>query len=98
MNVAEDPYGTPVVYETSSRIAGYVHSDMQVKIDGSAAVIAQKVEKGAVIAFADNPNFRAFWFGTNRLFLNAIFFADTIVKTGDASKAARVPTSGTHVH
>ena len=23
---------------------------------------------------ADNPNFRAFWYGTDRLFTNAVFF------------------------
>ena len=28
----------------------------------------------------DNPNFRAFWYGTNRLFANAIFFGNTINK------------------
>ena len=28
--------------------------------------------------FADNPNFRGAWYGTNRLFLNAIFLGDKI--------------------
>jgi hypothetical protein len=27
---------------------------------------------------AENPNFRAFWYGTNRLLLNALFFAPLI--------------------
>jgi len=31
-----------------------------------------------VISLSDNPNFRAFWYGTNKLFLNAIFFGHTI--------------------
>jgi hypothetical protein len=26
----------------------------------------------------DNPNFRAIWYGTNKLFLNAIFFGQVI--------------------
>jgi hypothetical protein len=26
----------------------------------------------------ENPNFRAFWFGTNRLLLNAVFFGGII--------------------
>jgi hypothetical protein len=24
----------------------------------------------------DNPNFRGYWLGTNRLFLNAVFFGE----------------------
>ena len=31
--------------------------------------------KGSVILFADDPNFRGYWYGTNRLFLNALFFS-----------------------
>ena len=30
----------------------------------------------SIIGFSDNPNFRAFWYGTNKLFANAIFFGD----------------------
>ena len=36
------------------------------------------VEVGRVICMSDNPNFRAFWYGTNKLFANAIFFGNTI--------------------
>ena len=37
-----------------------------------------KVGKGIAVMFADNPNFRGAWYGTNRLFLNAIFLGDRI--------------------
>jgi hypothetical protein len=30
--------------------------------------------RGEVMGFTDNTNFRAFWYGTNRLMMNAIFF------------------------
>ncbi len=33
---------------------------------------------GKVIFFADNPNFRGTWYGTNKLFLNALFFGSHI--------------------
>lgn len=32
-------------------------------------------KKGSIILFADNPNFRGYWYGTNKLFLNALFFS-----------------------
>ncbi len=34
------------------------------------------LEKGKVIYFTDNTNFRAFWYGTNKLLMNAIFFGN----------------------
>jgi hypothetical protein len=34
--------------------------------------------RGKVINMADNTNFRAFWYGTNKLFANAIFFGNII--------------------
>jgi hypothetical protein len=38
-----------------------------------------------VIAMPDNPNFRAFWYGTNKLFLNSIFFGQII--NGSSARA-----------
>ncbi|MCH7785433.1 MAG: hypothetical protein IIB06_08470, partial [Bacteroidetes bacterium] len=35
-----------------------------------------KLGNGHVIYFTDNTNFRAFWYGTNKLLMNAIFFGD----------------------
>jgi hypothetical protein len=35
-----------------------------------------------VVIFADNPNFRGVWYGTNKLFLNAVFFGDVVKRTG----------------
>ena len=47
---------------------------MNEEIKNSASIIARNVGSGSVILFADNPHFRAFWFGTEGLFLNAILF------------------------
>jgi len=40
--------------------------------------MVQTVGRGRVIHMADNPNFRAFWLGSMRLFTNAIFFGKII--------------------
>ena len=42
------------------------------------AVIPQMKEngKGRIIIMTDNTNFRAFWYGTNRILTNAIFLSD----------------------
>ena len=35
-------------------------------------------DAGKIISISDNPNFRAFWYGTNKIFLNALFFGKSI--------------------
>ena len=91
MKASQDPYATVAVYRSPSLLAGYVHPDVGQAIDGSAAIVAEKQGKGAVITMVDNPNFRAYWFGTNRLFLNALFFGGVLEKTGDPAKPGSPP-------
>jgi len=45
---------------------------------GSSSLIVSGLKSGRVIIFADNPNFRGTWYGTNKLFLNAIFLGKNI--------------------
>lgn len=74
----KNPYSSPLIYTESPLAAGYVHPKDLPGIAGKPAVLVGGIGSGSVIAFVDNPNFRAFWFGTNRLFLNAIYFGHTI--------------------
>ena len=55
-------------------MSGYISNKMNEEIKNSASIIARKVGSGSVILFADNPHFRAFWYGTEGLLLNAVFF------------------------
>jgi len=55
-------------------LSGYISSRRLAELKGTSALIARRSGSGSIILFADNPNFRAFWYGTNGLFLNAIFF------------------------
>ena len=50
----------------------------QDEIGGTPAVIAQRLGRGSVILFADNPTFRATFRGTERMFMNAVFFSGLI--------------------
>ena len=69
------PGATVATYsEARPRISGYVSDEMEDLARGSASIEAHGVGGGNVILMMDNPNFRAFWWGTNGLFLNAIFF------------------------
>ena len=78
---AENPYETPLRYLDQPLVSGYLGVERAEQLGGSAAVLATKVGQGAVIRFADNPNFRGFWYGTNRLYLNALFLGQILTET-----------------
>jgi len=71
---SSNPYINPVRYTPSPLLAGYI-SDPNLKVlANSAAVHISSMGRGNIIMLVDNPNFRAFWWGTNKLFANSIFF------------------------
>ena len=75
MEPTENPYGTVIAYSAEPVLSGYVSEKNREALAGTAALIAERMGNGSVILFADNPNFRGYWYGTNKLFLNALFFS-----------------------
>jgi len=73
-----NPYSTPVLYSEDPLISGYVNEENRELIAGSASLVIDQVGQGAVVLALDNPTFRAFWWGTQRLLSNAIFFGDLL--------------------
>ncbi|MGD8325852.1 MAG: M14 family zinc carboxypeptidase [Sphingomonadales bacterium] len=71
----EDPYATVAAYGEDPLISGYASEEDQRLMAGTPAIIAERFHAGSVILFADNPAFRGYWYGTNKLVLNAIFFS-----------------------
>ena len=78
MEKSKNPYATPFYYGKDPLQSGWVSKENADAIKNSAAVIVNTVGSGRVINIADNPNFRAFWLGGTKLFMNAIFFGRTI--------------------
>ena len=74
----KNPYASPVVLSEKPLLAGYVHPTVLPMGAKAANVIIYGIGRGRVICFSGNPNFRAFWYGTNRMFANAIFFGNLI--------------------
>ncbi|MFN3590074.1 MAG: M14 metallopeptidase family protein [Spirosomataceae bacterium] len=74
----KDAYNTPLMFTQKPLVAGYVHPKNEARIKNSPAVVADRVGAGKVVAFTDNPNFRAFWYGTNKLFINSLFFGNLV--------------------
>lgn len=78
MKPADNPYATPLRYTNSPLASGYISDDNLELMGGTASIIVSSYGSGKVISFADNPAFRAFWFGTNKLLMNAVFFGNNI--------------------
>ncbi len=72
-----EPSATPgtnvAVYADEPLISGYISLQRLEHARGAASVVADHFGEGRVVAIHDSPNFRAFWYGTNGLFLNAVF-------------------------
>lgn len=78
MEKSKNPYATPFYYKDKPLQSGWISKENYDAIKNSAAVIVNTVGNGRVINIADNPNFRAFWLGGTKLFMNAIFFGRII--------------------
>nr|WP_245772047.1 M14 metallopeptidase family protein [Rhodothermus profundi] len=73
---SEVPGANVAVYTEQPLLSGYLSAARRQQAPGAAAVVAQRYGRGRIILIMDNPNFRAFWPGSSRLFLNAVFFGD----------------------
>lgn len=74
----EDPFAVVVRYADDPLLSGYASERRREEIGGTPAVIAQRMGRGTIVLFADNPNFRATFRGTERMFMNAVFFSRLI--------------------
>lgn len=78
MEKSKNAYANPFVYTSSPLLSGYVSKENLERFKDSPAVTVSNVGRGKVITLVDNPNFRAFWYGTNKIFMNALFFGSSI--------------------
>ena len=76
----ENPWATVIEIPQNALLSGFASDENQANLAGKASVIAERHGQGSVILFADNPNFRAYFFGTNKLFMNSLFFSKGFVR------------------
>ena len=76
---SKSAYATVAKYSENPHIDGFVSKDnLENFIKPSASLLVSPIGNGRVVLFADNPNFRGAWYGTNKLFLNALFLGSEI--------------------
>jgi hypothetical protein len=69
-------YNNPIKYTKAPLLSGYISEENLDSISSTVPLKIGKIGRGTIVAFTDNTNFRAFWYGTNKLLMNAIFFRD----------------------
>ncbi len=75
---SNSPYSTVVQYTDTPLLDGYVHPDNLPMLSKAVSTMVSPIGRGRAVLFVDNPNFRGFWYGTNRLLMNALFFGEHI--------------------
>jgi len=70
-------YNSPVRYIAAPLLSGYCSAENLARISNSVFA-SVSTAGGRVISINDDTNFRAIWFGTEKIFANAVFFGQTL--------------------
>ena len=76
MTKDEQSFNNPILYNSNPLISGYVSEENLSLIKKSSPFKLIRRGKGKILLMTDNTNFRAFWFGTNRILLNMLFHSN----------------------
>jgi hypothetical protein len=66
------------LYAKSPRVSGYLSKENEHNIEDTPFLVHEQLGSGNIILFADDPNFRLFWDGLNKVFLNSILLMPSI--------------------
>lgn len=67
-------YNNPIKYTNTPLLSGYISKPNLEALKNTVPFQIKKYGVGKVVVFTDNTNFRGFWYGTNKLLMNAVFF------------------------
>lgn len=73
-----NPMNFPAQFISNSLLSGYSPRGFEKSLSGTAAYSVFPYSQGKVFAFYNNPVFRAYFTGTNKLLANSIFFGNAI--------------------
>jgi hypothetical protein len=71
----KNPYATIVKIAKQPLLTGFASAENQQQLAEKAMLVAQRLGQGSVIVFSDDPNFRGYFYGTEKLFMNSLFFS-----------------------
>ncbi len=99
MDLPKNPYASPLIYAEKPYLSGYVSDKNLGRFKDAAAVVVSRIGRGRSICLTDNPNFRGFWYGSNKLFANALFFGGAISgRSGEGAEEEEDEEEEGHQH
>ena len=78
MKADKQSYNNPIQYTKNPLLSGYISEKNLDSLSLTVPFKVNRMSRGKVVSFTDNTNFRAFWYGTNKLLMNAIFFRNEL--------------------
>lgn len=75
---SRNAYANPLILSKDPLFAGYVSPRNRERLSGGLSVSVQWSGQGRTILFADEPCFRAYFRGSERAFLNAVYFGPIV--------------------
>ena len=76
MKPEKDSYNNPIKYTKNPLLSGYISDENLELLKTSVPFKIKTYSSGKIFLFTDNTNFRAFWYGTNRLLMNTIYLSN----------------------
>ena len=76
MTKSEQSFNNPIVYSPNPLMSGYISDENLSLLKKAVPFKVIRSGKGKILLMTDNTNFRAFWFGTNRILLNMLFHSN----------------------
>ena len=72
----KNSYNNPITYSKNPLLSGYISDKNLELLKKSVPFKIKRYSAGKIFLFSDNTNFRAFWYGTNRLLMNSIYLSN----------------------
>ena len=78
MEKAKGAYANPLTYGSAPLLTGYISKVNYPKMKNTSGIGVSVLGRGRVIGFTEDVAFRAFWFGTNKMLMNAVYYGGFI--------------------
>ncbi len=78
MERSKGAYSNPIVFTASPLLSGYISKENYTRVRESSVAGVTALGQGRIIGFTDNLCFRAFWLGSNKMLMNAIYYGPLI--------------------
>jgi hypothetical protein len=76
--VSNQPFVSVAKYTESPLLSGYTDKNLINMLANSSALVAHNVGAGRVVATNDVFAFRGYWYGTDKILANVLFFGSSI--------------------